>query len=127
MSSSVTDNISVEAKTAFMPDHPATRDNQFAFSYEITIVNNSDTNITLLNRYWLITDADGKKMEVQGAGVIGEQPVIKIGSSYSYTSGAVLDTPVGAMEGHYEMQLENGKKIRVPIPPFGLAIPNAIN
>lgn len=127
MSSTVSDNISVKARTAFMPDHPATKDNQFAFSYEITITNNSNVDVKLLNRYWLITDADGKKMEVQGAGVIGEQPLIKTGSSFSYTSGAILDTPVGAMEGHYEMQLEDGSQIRIPISPFGLAIPHSIN
>lgn len=127
MSLTTQQQVVVAARTAFLPDHPATEDNQFAFSYEITITNNSNQNIKLLNRYWLITDADGKKTEAQGAGVVGEQPMLKPNESYSYVSGAILDTPVGAMEGHYEFQLDNGDLIKVPIAPFGLALPYAIN
>lgn len=127
MSAPTLAQITIGAKTAFLPDHPATDANQFAFSYEITITNNSDENVQLLNRYWLITDADSKKTEVQGAGVVGEQPLIKPGESYQYVSGAILDTPVGAMEGHYEFQLDNGELIRVPIAPFGLSLPYSIN
>lgn len=127
MAEDICKNICIEAAVKYLPQHPAAKKEQYAFAYEITIKNNSDQPVQLINRYWLITNADGKKMEVRGAGVLGEQPLIASGDSYQYTSGAVLDTPVGAMEGYYEMRLDNGEMMKVPITPFSLAMPNAIN
>lgn len=123
----ISENIHIVASTRYLPEHPASSDDQYAFAYHITIRNESGIPIQLMNRYWLITDADGKKIEVQGAGVIGEQPTIKHGEQFEYTSGAIIDTPVGAMEGYYEMQKEDGTGFKVPILPFSLAVPNSIN
>lgn len=127
MKHDISKNITIEASTHYLPNHTKVEQTQYAFAYEVTIKNNSDENVKLINRYWLITNADGKKIEVKGTGVIGEQPVIAPGQSFHYTSGAIIDTPVGAMEGFYEMRLDNSEMIKTPIPPFGLSIPNAIN
>ena len=81
----------------------------------------------MLRRYWSITDANGKHTEVRGDGVVGEQPELEPGSSYTYTSGAVLETPVGTMQGHYEMQTKDGSLFEAPIPLFRLAVPNVLN
>jgi ApaG protein len=101
--------------------------NKYAFAYKITILNNDLQSVQLINRYWLITDGNGKKTEVQGPGVIGEQPHILTGDSFQYTSGAVLDTPVGTMQGYYEMQQEDGERFQAPINIFSLAVPNVLN
>jgi len=100
---------------------------KYVFAYKISIHNNGQQSIQLLNRYWLITDGNGEKTEVQGEGVIGEQPHIQVGDSFQYTSGAVLDTPVGTMQGYYEMQREDGERFQAAINIFSLAVPNAVN
>jgi ApaG protein len=100
---------------------------KYAFAYKISIHNNGQQSVQLLNRYWLITDGNGEKTEVQGAGVIGEQPHIQIGDSFQYTSGAVINTPVGTMQGYYEMQREDGELFQAEINVFSLAVPNAVN
>ena len=100
---------------------------RYVFAYTITINNNSAEAIQLLRRYWLITDANGKQTEVRGDGVIGEQPTLKPGSSYQYTSGAVLETPVGTMQGHYEMLSASQQQFDAAIPLFRLAMPNILN
>ena len=100
---------------------------RFVFAYTITITNNGDEASQLLNRYWLITDANGKKVEVRGAGVVGEQPVIAPGESYTYTSGCVLETQVGTMEGYYQMSESGGELENVTIPTFRLAVPNIVH
>lgn len=123
----IADQITISVDTQYIPEHPATSNKKFAFAYEISINNAGNEAVQLINRYWLITNADGEKTEVQGAGVIGEQPIITGGKSFKYTSGAILDTPVGTMQGHYEMKSESGERIKVRIPIFRLAIPHAIN
>lgn len=123
----ISENINIVATTRYLPEHPASSDDQYAFAYHIAIKNESGTTVQLMSRYWLITDADGKKIEVQGVGVIGEQPMIKPGDQFEYTSGAIINTPVGAMEGYYEMQRQDGSAFKVPILPFSLAVPNTIN
>ena len=117
--------VSVSAK--HLPDHPANSKEKFAFAYHITIRNHSDARVQLLSRYWLITDGNGKNTEVQGEGVVGKQPHIDPASEYQYTSGALLDTPVGSMQGYYEMEAEDGYRFRVPIDIFSLSVPNALN
>ena len=101
--------------------------NKYAFAYKIAIYNHGQQSVQLINRYWLITDGNGKKTEVQGPGVIGEQPYIQPDNCFSYTSGAVLDTPVGTMQGYYEMQREDGERFQAPINIFSLAVPNVLN
>ena len=127
MSQDVEDHILVQVNTRYLSEHPATSKGEFAFAYDVNITNEGNETVQLINRYWLITNANGEKTEVQGSGVVGEQPVLKSGDSFQYTSGAVIETPVGTMEGHYEMKLENGNMIRVPIAVFTLAVPNTIN
>lgn len=100
---------------------------RYVFAYTITIKNLSTETVQLLKRYWLITDANGKETEVHGEGVIGEQPVLAPGASYSYTSGAVLETPVGTMQGHYEMTSQSQLSFKAAIPMFRLAMPNILN
>lgn len=119
--------IKVDVTTRHLPDHPANTDEKYAFAYQIVITNESDLPVQLISRYWLITDGSGKKSEVQGEGVIGKQPNIAPGENFEYTSGAVIDTPVGTMEGYYQMQTEEGDLFKVPIDVFTLAVPNIIN
>ena len=119
--------IKIEVETQFLPDHVPEKPDNYAFAYRIVIRNLSSESVKLLNRYWLITDANGKKTEVSGPGVVGEQPDIPAGKSYRYTSGAILETPMGTMEGHYEMERKDGSLFKAPIGVFSLAIPNLIN
>ncbi len=100
---------------------------RFVFAYTITIDNQSTQAVQLLRRYWKITDANGKVTEVQGDGVVGEQPHLKPNERYTYTSGAVLETPVGTMQGHYDMVCADHSELVVPIPLFRLAKPGVLN
>jgi ApaG protein len=120
-------SIKISVKTQYLEDRLAPHENKYAFAYRIDIRNLSDQKVKLLNRYWLITDGNGKKTEVQGEGVVGEQPLIEPGKSYQYTSGAILDTPVGSMQGHYELEDSTGNLFKAPIDIFGLAVPNLLN
>ncbi len=124
---SETPTISVRVNTQYLEGKIPPEENKYAFAYRIAIENNSDKKVKLINRYWLITNADGEKTEVRGPGVVGEQPVIEAGQSFQYTSGAILETPVGTMEGYYEMEDYEGKLFKVPIAVFSLAVPNLIN
>ena len=120
-------DILVAVSTRHLPDHPATNKDKYAFAYQVTIRNHSHQPVQLLQRYWLITDGNGKNTEVKGEGVLGKQPMIPPDDEYQYTSGALLDTPVGSMQGYYEMENETGTRFRVPIDIFSLRVPNAIN
>lgn len=122
----MTQEISIQVKTQYLHDRIPDKD-QYPFAYKITITNLGEQQVQLLNRYWLITDGNGKKTEVQGAGVIGEQPFIQPDQSFVYTSGAILDTPVGTMQGYYEMQWADGEIFQAPIDIFSLAVPNVLN
>ncbi|MFT4993100.1 MAG: ApaG protein [Paraglaciecola sp.] len=119
--------IKIDVLTQYLKNRLPQEDSKYAFAYKIAIHNNSREQVQLINRYWLITDANGKKTEVSGPGVIGQQPVIEAGKSYQYTSGAILDTPVGTMQGHYEMQGSDGHLFQAAIDVFSLAVPNVIN
>ena len=120
-------NIIVSVTTAYIPEHSNELEKRYVFSYTITITNNSEESIKLLTRYWLITDANEDTSTVAGEGVIGKQPVIAPNKSFQYTSGCVLKTPVGTMQGHYQVINENNKNIQVEIPVFRLALPNILN
>ncbi len=119
--------IPVSVETFYIAAQSDAAAERFVFAYTITIRNDSDCRVKLLRRYWSITDANGKHTEVRGDGVVGEQPELAPGSSYTYTSGAVLETPVGTMQGHYEMQTTDGNEFEAPIPLFRLAVPNVLN
>lgn len=120
-------NVAIDVQSQYQPDQSDPDSKRFVFSYKITITNNNDEAVQLLSRRWLIVDGDQKTQEVEGEGVVGEQPTIKPEASYSYTSGAVLATSVGSMQGHYSMCSEDGTNFTAPIKPFTLARPNALH
>ena len=123
----IASDIFIEVQTRYLPEHSSATDNRYAFAYEITINNKGTEAARLRSRYWLITDGDGNTQEVQGAGVVGQEPRIEPGASYSYTSGAVLETPIGSMQGHYIMELDSGDQFEADIPIFRLLVPGALN
>jgi ApaG protein len=118
--------VNVTVETQYLKNQIPDKD-KYAFAYKISIHNNGQYPVQLINRYWLITDGNGKKTEVQGPGVIGVQPHIRPGDCFQYTSGAVLDTPVGTMQGYYEMQQKDGERFEAAISIFSLAVPNVVN
>lgn len=121
------DAITVEVKTEYLLQQSKPDEAKFAFAYHITIHNQSEIPAQLLGRHWIITDANEAKQEVRGAGVIGEQPFIAPGQSYKYSSGVMLDTPIGTMEGCYNMRDDKGCEFDATIEPFLLSIPHAVN
>ncbi|WP_415890306.1 Co2+/Mg2+ efflux protein ApaG [Neptuniibacter sp. SY11_33] len=120
-------NVNIDVETNYLAQQSDPDSKRFVFSYKITITNHNDIPVQLLNRHWLITDGNQHIQEVQGEGVVGEQPVIDPESSYTYTSGAVLATSVGSMQGHYEMSTDEGTQFNAPIAAFTLARPNALH
>ncbi|PYE33755.1 uncharacterized protein affecting Mg2+/Co2+ transport [Idiomarina fontislapidosi] len=119
--------IKIDVTTQYIAAQSNPRQGQYVFSYTITISNHAPHNVTLKSREWRITDAEGKVTRVAGEGVIGQQPCIAPGESFTYTSGTVIATPVGMMEGHYLMHSNQGEPFKVAIPSFRLAIPNIIH
>ena len=99
---------------------------QYFWAYRVTIENQGPETVQLLSRHWMITNARGELTEVKGPGVVGEQPVLKPGESFEYTSGAPLDTPSGMMGGAYEMESESGERFAIEIPTFSLDRPNQV-
>ena len=99
----------------------------YVFSYTVNITNNGAQNVKLLSRYWLITNGNGEKIEVEGDGVIGEQPIIAPQQTYSYTSASMLKTAVGTMEGFYYFERGGQGDFKAPIPVFSLAVPNSLH
>ena len=120
-------DVSVMVETNYIAEQSSPDDARYVFAYTITITNTGDVAATLLRRHWLITDANCKVQEVRGEGVVGEQPLIAPGESYQYTSAAVLETPVGCMQGSYEMIAKDGVEFDAPIPVFNLSMPNALH
>lgn len=119
--------ISIEVATDYVDDQSEPEDGRYVFAYTITIANRGNVPAKLLSRHWVITDANGKVQEVSGDGVVGEQPYLNPGESFRYSSGAVLETPVGAMQGSYRMEADNGTNFDAPIPPFTLAVPGVLH
>ncbi|MBU4681924.1 Co2+/Mg2+ efflux protein ApaG [Cedecea davisae] len=119
--------VCVQVQSIYIESQSSPEDERFVFAYTVTIRNVGRTPVQLLGRYWLITNGNGRETEVQGEGVVGEQPLIEPGNDYQYTSGAVIETPLGTMQGHYEMVDVQGEAFRVEIPVFRLAIPTFIH
>jgi len=111
----------------FMPEHSEPEENRFVFAYHIRICNTGSIGAQLLSREWKITDGNGDVEEVEGEGVVGEQPLIAPGGEHQYSSFCVLDTPVGNMQGSYHMVADDGYSFDAEIPPFTLAVPGALN
>lgn len=119
--------IKIQVKTQYLAEHSSPAMHRFAFAYSISITNNGDRPVQLLRRHWIITNGNRKVEEVRGDGVVGQQPWIAPQESFHYTSGAVLETPVGTMEGSYEMQHDNGNTFQAMIPRFTLAKPGSLH
>src|SRR5438132_5919854 len=126
MSEAITRGIRVIAQATFHPEKSSRENNYFFFSYQITIINESEETVQLLSRHWKIHDADGNQEEVAGAGVVGEQPVIPPGAHHTYSSFCPLRTDIGSMSGTYQMITENGERFDAVIAPFTLARPHSI-
>lgn len=119
--------INVNAVAEYLADQSRPDDGQYVFAYHITLINAGTVTAQLLSRHWIITDGNGKIQEVKGQGVVGEQPVLKPGQAFRYTSGCVLETPVGTMQGSYQMVAEDGETFDAAIAPFMLAMPHALH
>jgi ApaG protein len=116
----VTRNIEVVVKPRFVADRSAPENNYFFWAYTISIINSGDETVQLKTRHWRITDANGRLQEVRGAGVVGEEPVLKAGESFEYTSGVPLQTPSGFMVGTYGMVSAAGEHFDIDVPAFSL-------
>ena len=127
MTRSIRYDIEISVATRYVRDQSTPQDNRFVFSYTITIHNAGSLPARLLSRHWVITDGNGKVQEVRGEGVVGEQPWMRPGDDYQYTSGAVLETAVGTMRGSYQMLADDGTQFDAEIPQFTLAVPRTIH
>jgi ApaG protein len=127
MAESSENQISIAVDTRYLEDQSDPDEQRYVFAYTITIRNRGTVPAKLLGRHWVITDANGKVQEVRGEGVVGEQPHLMPGQGFRYTSGAVLETPVGSMQGSYQMLADDGVQFDALIPAFTLAIPGKIH
>ena len=119
--------VDVSVVTRYLPEQSQPEQDRFAFAYTITVKNNGSIPAKLLSRHWIITDGDGHTEEVRGAGVVGQQPVIEPGQVHTYSSGSVITTKVGTMQGSYLMQANDGHQFKAIIKPFRLAVPGALH
>ncbi|MEW5791091.1 MAG: Co2+/Mg2+ efflux protein ApaG [Pseudomonadota bacterium] len=120
-------DIEIQVETRYLDEQSQPELNHYVFAYRITITNKGDMPAQLISRHWVITNANGEVKEVRGDGVVGEQPLLRPGESFQYTSGSVLETPVGSMHGSYQMVDAEGRPFDVPIPPFRLSISTVLH
>jgi len=118
--------IRVDVETSYLDEQSDPREGRYVFSYTITIRNEGQVPARLLTRHWVITDANGKVEEVRGDGVVGEQPYLKPGQGFRYSSGMEIETPVGSMQGSYQMLGDDGAHFDAPVQPFRLAMPGIL-
>ena len=119
--------VCVQVQSVYIETHSQPEEERYVFAYTVTIRNLGRSAVQLLGRYWLITNGNGRETEVQGEGVVGVQPHIGPGEEYQYTSGAVLETPLGTMQGHYDMVDTDGVPFSIDIPVFRLFVPTLIH
>ncbi|WP_120994679.1 Co2+/Mg2+ efflux protein ApaG [Stutzerimonas urumqiensis] len=119
--------IDVTVSPQYLPAQSRPEQNRYAFAYTVTIENNGELAAQLLSRHWIITDGDGQVQEVRGDGVVGEQPLIAPGQRHVYTSGTLMATEVGNMQGSYRMVATDGHAFDAPIAPFRLAVPGVLH
>ena len=127
MAISKTYQISVTALPQYVADQSDPESERYVFAYTITVENVGTVAAQLISRHWIITDGNSNAQEVRGLGVVGEQPLLRPGEKYEYTSGCQLDTPVGIMRGTYQMMAEDGTAFEAEIPAFTLAIPRVLH
>lgn len=120
-------DIRIQVATSYVDDESEPDSDRYVFAYTITISNSGTVPAQLISRHWIITDANGKVQEVNGDGVVGEQPLLNPGEEFRYSSGAVLETPVGAMQGLYRMEADGGIGFDALIAPFTLAVPGLLH
>ena len=119
--------ISITVKTQYLPDQSDPDNRQFAFAYTVTIRNTGTVSVQLIARHWFITDGDNDVQEVRGLGVVGQQPLLRAGEQFEYTSWATLPTPVGTMRGEYFCVTEEAQLFQAPIPEFALVMPRTLH
>lgn len=127
MSNTQTEGVRIKVKASYWPERSSPDNNQWAFTYSITITNEGPRAATLKARHWVITDANGRVEEVRGEGVVGKQPKLEAGNTFEYTSWAMLRTPFGTMSGEYLMERSDGTRFEAKISEFVLTQPNALN
>jgi ApaG protein len=120
-------NITIETQARYIARESDPASKRYVFAYTITIRNDGDEAGRLMSRHWWVTDGQGEVQEVQGPGVVGQQPRIPPGDSFRYTSAALLPTPVGAMHGYYDFENDDGDQVEVVIPAFSLSVPSVIH
>jgi ApaG protein len=119
--------IEIVVQTDYQPQQSDPEQQRFVFAYTVTIANHGEQAAKLLTRHWLITDADGDVQEVHGEGVVGQTPLLQPGDAFEYTSGAILGTPFGTMEGHYSLVDDSGTAFDARISAFTLAVPGSLH
>lgn len=119
--------VSVQVQSQYLPEQSVPGDRMFAFAYTVTIRNDGSVPAQLVSRHWHIEDETGKVVEVDGLGVVGQQPLLAPGQSFEYTSGSQIGTPKGSMQGSYFFVAEDGHRFDVPIPLFVLAMPRTLH
>jgi ApaG protein len=119
--------IDVAVRSRFLPEQSLPEDGRFVFAYTIRILNTGSVPARLISRHWVITDDNGKVVEVRGEGVVGEQPWLRPGEDFEYTSGAVLETGIGTMQGSYQMLADDGTRFEADIAPFTLSVPRTLH
>lgn len=127
MTASDKHQIQINVRTSYLPGQSEPGQNRYVFAYTITITNAGSVPARLVTRHWIITDANEQKREVHGEGVVGEQPYLLPGTSFQYTSGTILETPVGTMQGSYQMIADDGTAFDAEIPSFTLSIPRTLH
>lgn len=120
-------DIRINVKTEYLPSESDVSNERYVFAYTISVENHGSQSAKLLSRHWIITDAENRVQEVKGKGVIGEQPRLNQGESFSYTSGTMIETPVGSMQGSYQMVADDDYKFDAVIAPFTLAMPGMLH
>jgi ApaG protein len=120
-------HISINVNTTYLAEQSDPASDRYVFAYTITIANTGTVAAQLISRHWIITDAENVTQEVKGLGVVGEQPLLQPGESFEYTSGTAMATPVGTMQGSYQMVAEDGIKFDAEIPKFTLSMPRVLH
>lgn len=120
-------NISIDVDVQYIKEQSLPSDDRYVFSYTINILNTGTVTAQLISRHWIITDSEARSEEVKGSGVVGEQPVLKPGEDFTYTSGTIIRTPVGSMQGSYQMKASDGHLFDAEIVPFTLSLPGFLH
>ncbi len=120
-------HISIDVQVQYIETQSIPNDDRYVFSYTVNILNKGTEAAQLISRHWIITDAEGQTQEVKGSGVVGEHPYLKPGEHFTYTSGTIMHTPVGSMQGSYQMKAGDGQMFDADIPPFTLSKPRFLH